>query len=164
MAEQARDHRRVLLLDRGVAGEAVAQVVQAQRRDFRQRQHDIVPERQQLVERLASAARTREHPWAARQTRYAAKRLLRRRTEIDLTRTGLALAQRHDPTSDVAPAQRQHLALAAAGVEQQPDRADAGPFAVLQFVERATEAAQLLLGQVAAEHAACVLFYAAARV
>jgi len=68
------------------------------------------------------------------------------RAEIDLARTGLALAQRHQPAGYIAPAQRQDLALAVAGVEQQSDRADTGWLAILQFVERAPEAAELLLG------------------
>ena len=162
VAEQTRDHRRILLLDRGMAGEAVAQVVQAQRRDFCQRQDDVVPERQQLGEGLTGAARAQKHPRTARHARHATERFLRRRADIDLARTGLTIAQRHQPAGNVAPAQRQDLALAAAGVEQQPDRADAGRIAVLQFVERAPEAAQLLLGQVAAEHPTGILGDAAA--
>ena len=43
VTEQFSDHRRVFLLDRGMAGESMPQIMQPQRLDFRLWQDNFVP-------------------------------------------------------------------------------------------------------------------------
>jgi hypothetical protein len=146
MTEQPPDHGQGFLAHRGMAGEGMAQVVDAQFAKISTFK-DRPPEMPDAGDRPAILV-VPEQPGDLRIARQTVDDLARSRTEPDRAWAGLAVSQEQTVALHVLPLEGQDFAITAAGQQQQRDdsaaRADSEIVTGAQFSKRFPEPGQFL--------------------